>query len=516
MIRFTSFKNYAEFQEIFGIQHLGNGQKSRKNKILLAFIKSEFQKKNFEAINFKTMAEMRTYTWGKLLEASTNNSDLCYRVELMGDVFYSNLYETDEWLGICEDHDTRSVRYKNTEQNRVFKMKASKMLHHLINATEYGRSLCEPVQRWLEEDFSQRWQSYCMGKLPENHLIINDDFKRIYSSEACVGYFHSCMINQNHWPFYKNSVNAKAAFLVDADDMVIARAILWSEVYDDEGNKYRYLDRQYSTEGNVVLMRALIDELIKMGEIDCYKVPGCGCGEANAIVDIQGNSLSDKIFHIRCDLETDDCLSYQDTFKYYDYNKSTAFNSTKNGWDFCLDTTSYSIDYDEDEDEDNYDDYHEDYTNSELVTVYVHGEPMSCSEDWLDDFRWVDSKEEYYHKDDVFKCPFCNSWELKEDAIYSDLLEKDYCSSECLEAEEKAYKEKYWFYSEFDKDYYESESEITFYNCWNPGINAYTEKSISWTSLSLMVDQGLMFLFAGEYCDALDPITNQPYKRNVA
>ena len=125
-----------------------------------------------------------------------------------------------------------------------------------------------------------------MGMLPENHLIVNTDFKRIYSSSDCVGCFHSCMVDQDHHYFYRDSVEAKAAFLVNEDDMVIARAILWPKVFDQDGNVYRYLDRQYATDGNVVLMRALIDELIKAGEIDCYKVPGCGCSDANAIVDI--------------------------------------------------------------------------------------------------------------------------------------------------------------------------------------------------------------------------------------
>ena len=509
---YFDFDGYQGFKERFGMQEHGNGSKSRKNKILLAYVKSEFKKKNYRVINFKTMAEMQNEVWLALLDEGCKDTKLSHRMDLMDYALFSNRYETDEWNGICEDHDTRSIRYRNVEQNRIYKMKAGKMLHHLINATEYGRNLCEPVQRWMEEDFSQRWQSYCMGKLPENHLIINDDFSRIYSSDECVGCFGSCMVNRGHWHFYKNSVNAKAAFLVDSNDMIIARAILWPEVYDDEGNKYRYLDRQYSTDGNQVLMRALIDELIKAGEIDCYKVPGCGCGEATAIVDIHGASLASKTFHIKCDLELNGCLSFQDTFKFYRYNREKAFNTTANGWDYCLDTTAYSINDDLQEDG-NYDDYHEEYTDSDLCTVYVHGEEMYCSEDWLDDFHWVESRDEYHHKDDVFKCPFCDNWELKEDFVHSDIIKMDFCSNECRILAEKKYKEKNWFWSEFDQDYFESESEITFFNCWNPEIQAYTEKSISRTSLTEMEKQGLMFLIAGEYCDALDPLTNQPFRK---
>lgn len=38
---YYKFKNYEEFKELFGIVKHGNGNKSRKNKILLAFIKNE-------------------------------------------------------------------------------------------------------------------------------------------------------------------------------------------------------------------------------------------------------------------------------------------------------------------------------------------------------------------------------------------------------------------------------------------------------------------------------------------
>ena len=512
MLQFD-FNGFEGFKERFGIQEHGNGSKSRKNKILLAFVKDQFKKKNYEVINFKTMAEMQAQVWQQILTSGAQSGNLPYRVELMGDTFYSDLYSTDSYCGICEDHSCASIRYCNMEQSgRVYKMKAGKMLHHLIDATEYGRELPEPVKRWLEEDFTQRWTSYCMGMLPENRLIVNDDFKRIYSSSECVGCFHSCMVDQDHHPFYKNAVEAKAAFLVNEDDLVIARAILWPKVYDEDGNVYRYLDRQYATDGNQVLMRALIDELIKAGEIDCYKVPGAGCGDANAIVDLQGNSLSHKMFHIKCDLATDDVLSYMDSFKWYDYNNEKAYNSGRCCYDYCLDTTSYSIDDDEcDDDDQNWDEFHQEWVDQETQTVYYHGQAMSCSEDWMDDFRFVDSDNEYHHLDDVFQCPICQNWELKENAKHSDLIKMDFCCSDCLEEAEKAYKEKNWYFSDYDQDYYESLEELTTFNCWSPELQVYLVRTISKKSLEETVAQGSMFLFAGEYCNALNPKTKKPY-----
>ena len=116
-------------------------------------------------------------------------------------------------------------------------------------------------------------------------------------------------------------------------------------------------------------------------------------------------------------------------------------------------------------------------------------------------------------RDDVFLCPECKCWELKEHEYFSEITGKSYCCDACRVVAEKKYKEANWKWSEFDQNYFEDESEVTFFNCWNPEIHAYTEKSISWSSLTEMVDRGLMFLFSGEYCDALDPLTNQPYKQ---
>jgi hypothetical protein len=176
---------------------------------------------------------------------------------------------------------------------------------------------------------------------------------------------------------------------------------------------------------------------VKAGEIDIYKVPGCGCGDATSIVDTEGNSMSHLTFHIKIDLETDDTLSYADTFKYYDYNAKKAYNTTSHGWDYGLDTTSYSIDDDYDEDDnDNYDDYHQTYVDSDLTTVYVHGQEMYCADDWLEDFIWVE--EEYYHKDDVAKCDKCGRYYVKDEGYYSEVTEKTYCCEDCLkEAEEQ-------------------------------------------------------------------------------
>ncbi len=83
------------------------------------------------------------------------------------------------------------------------------------------------------------------------------------------------MTDKDYYYFYMDSVNASAAYLTDEDDMVIARCIIYNEVKDQDGNKWRLAERQYASDENDILKRALIDALIKGGYIDGYKKVGC-------------------------------------------------------------------------------------------------------------------------------------------------------------------------------------------------------------------------------------------------
>ena len=66
MNKIQSFKNAQEFQELFGIQEHGNGVKSRRNKILLALLKSKSvwdycrEHGDWSLLAIKSMAEMKT------------------------------------------------------------------------------------------------------------------------------------------------------------------------------------------------------------------------------------------------------------------------------------------------------------------------------------------------------------------------------------------------------------------------------------------------------------------------
>ena len=82
---------------------------------------------------------------------------------------------------------------------------------------------------------------------------------------------------------------------------------------------------------------------LKGDYIDGYKTVGASCHEASAFVDINGYSLSDRKFEIECNLEETDTLSYQDSFKWYSYSRSKAYNYENPDSSYNLDTTDLNL-----------------------------------------------------------------------------------------------------------------------------------------------------------------------------
>lgn len=438
---YYNFENYVGFQARFGIQSHGNGEKSRKNKILLAYIKqpSLFKQAvetgDYSLINIASMSELKQVMLKRIIESGANNSKLKYEVHLINYTFKSSKFETDEYKGLCEDGDPRSCRYTNHNNgSRTFKMKAGKFLRSLILETEFGKTLPEQVMIWLCEEFSSEWNTFTLSTFPENKLFVNDNFHDIYNSSRCKGDFHSCMTDEGFHTYYEDAVTAKAAYLENDEGEIIARCIIFPEVYDEDGKVWRLAERQYSTECDDILKRALVDALIRGNYIDGYKKVGAGCSDTREFVDINGNSLAGKKFYIKCDLETEETLSYQDSFRYYKYSENKAYNyEPRGGYSYCLDVTDGSIDGDDEEDNDDpteWDSYHQQYAY-EVCTVYVDGCEQTCDIDNLDDFVLVDNY--YYHKDDVDTCPNCGKTFVKEYGEESELDGKTYCCEECLE-----------------------------------------------------------------------------------
>lgn len=419
------FKNYDEFKQMFGIIKHGNGVESRKNRILLAFhkhpaVREIIKNGKYDFINVKSMAALKNIAL-ELLTAHRFNATM----KLNGYFWYSPDYTTDSQRGICLDGSIGFIRYVRRDNERVFKMRAGKMFRHLIDSASNADLFPEQVKVWLVEELVADWTAN--EKCLDYELHVDDDFKGIYSGKRC-GYasFGSCMQNEGYYTFYEKCVDAKAAYLTQ-NDIIVARAIIYTEVTDEAGIKYRLLERQYAADGDELLKTILIQKLIAAGEIDGYKKVGAGCSDSTAFVGINGEDFSFKDFSIPCHIEDNDYISYQDSFKYYVDYEGLAYNFEPNASYEDLDITSGHLDHE-------YDEYHERYCR-ETREVFVEGRSMYCDVDDMDDFVFVDSDCEYHHKDDcveidgdwylkdsedVCYCEYCDEWELCCNCVWSE------------------------------------------------------------------------------------------------
>lgn len=469
MDKIKAFSDARGFQTIFGIQEHDNGVKSRRNKILLQFYKSrsmwQYCKKKgykngyYRYFSISSMADLKAYILNDIRHELEMEARIgvcvCRPVILMGDVYWSKNYSTDSNEGIPSNGDANFVRYVTHEEKRdgkVYRMKSGRFFKRIMLESELGRSLPEQVLNWLCEEFTMQWASYVTRQLPHLTLHVDDDFRRIYSYGliedgiyGCTTDFGSCMMDDGQHVFYENSVKAKAAYLTNDQNRVIARCIIFTDVYDDNGKKWRLAERQYAQCGRDLYKRCLVDALIDGGFIDGYKQVGVDCHQTTSYVDVNGKSLSDVRFHIECNLEfsgdeddawdNEDCftiLSYQDSFKFYKYKDRIAYNSEPDDFKgvVMLDTTSSYL-------EGSWDNYHERWCASTRC-VWKNGCDYSCDCDDLDEF--IRFNRSYIHKNDFVKCPVCGNimpnpelYKRFDFMIYfNDGNETSYvCSSEC-------------------------------------------------------------------------------------
>ena len=563
---YYNFKNYQEFQELFGIVEHGNGVKSRKNKILLSLLKSKellhlkatygpvrYIKYDFRGMNPRK-DEMETYhrwegDYARSYEAFLRVNSLSalrslvydwmrtkgrYLIELNGNTFRSDFYETDDFGGLCEDGDERSIRYRNIERDRIFKMRAGKFFRKLIDEKDFASLLPEAIKIWLAEDFAEEWKAYAAQnvKTSQYELHVDDNFSDIYDSSCLSGDFCSCMVNRNYHSYYENCVKAKAAYLTNDDDMIVARCIIFPEVHVNGSDKVlRLAERQYATDCNDTLKRQLIIALINAGEIDGYKRVGAGCSDNTAFVDINGNPLESTDMWIECYVDSDDSVSYQDSFRYYNEGRRKAYNCDDHNYDYDLATTEGTIA------ERNWSNYNDEYIPEddsiwvETRDDYFWDHQTVCAEVW-------DSYSGYFREESCFEedcieigntwyyagrdadypedngleaCPHCGDYFPSNDGSYSPITDEYYCCDSCAEDAEQSFKEENWYYSEYDDEYFEDEDDVVTALEWDYRRKGYRETTIHVDTFESLCDDGCAVIFDGmRYIDDVIGYDGEP------
>lgn len=489
MLYNSFFTDYESFKKRF---YAEDGRK--KDTILLAFISSSRLKKRFAMLGISYCFE-NTFSYADIITAvnvlfrKEIIRRCVYRAGLCGFLFCSEKYRIGD--GICEDGDISSVRYTveyDEGVTRVFKMKAGRLLKKCLDEATFGNDLPEKVKLWLCEEFQRKWEAERAAdndKYANLNLVVSkepDAFDKIYDKHCCEGDFGSCMSfrydGDSHTDFYKNIDNCYAAYLENQEGFVVARCIIF-EAYDEDGNMWRLAERQYSTDGQEIPKRILVQKLISGGFIDGYKRIGAGCHENTAFVSNDGSSLSKNTFHIKLNLDNGDIVSYQDSFVNYYPDLKEAYNRQCYGPSARLDTTDLTLGLE-------WDEYHENWA-TDVIIVIVHGERMYCASDELEDFVFIG--DEYYHEDDVRQCPYCNEVFVDDYGVYSELTEEWYCCDSCLESAEEQYKKDFWEWSEWDEEYFESVEVM---------IKDGERVTISPESLNDLEDRGLV-IYDGEY-----------------
>lgn len=353
---YFGFKNYEEFKALFGKRVTNNGKVVRSNGILLSFLKHEFANKRFMRLGFKSVDDIVNLVNEQLRDVDKlANGFKCYHPD----------YKIDACQGICEDGDVCSIRCIRVDNGRVFKMKAGKFYRKLIEYNELDKYYNESTIIYVCERFAEDWKSHVSEMKSDYTLHVNDNFEDIYD-DSCLGReFNSCMIGGDQWSFYRYAVKAKAAYLTNYKGTIVSRCIVFQEVHDaDTGEILRLAERQYSEFQDNTLKQILVSKLINGGHIDGYKKVGVDCHNKRGFVLNNGISLHERRLWIECHLEEGDTISYQDSFKHFDYNEQQADNYGYGSYDLANTDSRF---YDE---ESEWDEYNQCFCE-EVEDVYI-------------------------------------------------------------------------------------------------------------------------------------------------
>ena len=351
---FEDFKSRFGFKTGIEGNYLvnANGAKQRKNNVQFLFWKE--QAKDFvrngkhlsaafdRAAKFDSSKEVFRY----MLETLFNKGlDAICPVVSFGDYKLLN-------SGICIDGDINSIRYRNLKNDGVYKMKIGKFVN------KYFEYLGNNVPFWAKnptlkiffiEEVTELWKN---KRLKEQtlHVVVNKDFHAIYDPSQRPEDsrdFNSCMDGDDNWNYYLCHGDIyDAVSLQDEDGLIYARAIL-VHCFDREGNAHNYLERIYC---NKRMYKDLLFEKAKAeGVFDLYKGLEASCHDSEEIYSVTTDKKINYYVYIPLELEEDDWMSYQDTFKWYYDDRHKAYNICVSHSDryYRLDFTNETFTFDD-------------------------------------------------------------------------------------------------------------------------------------------------------------------------
>ena len=182
-----SFRNQAEFNEIFGLRTTGDGKLVRQNKILLAMIKNRECHKTFSWLkDTKTTSKIFEYLLSDLSRESFNcgcSKNIAITINGNFYRFYNEDYNMDEQCGICEDCDASSYRY--IKDGRIYKMKIGKLFAKVLAENPKWEILPEQVKVFfLEENLVVLMRLDLEEAFPDALVDLPEDLPAALPAEA--------------------------------------------------------------------------------------------------------------------------------------------------------------------------------------------------------------------------------------------------------------------------------------------------------------------------------------------
>ena len=152
---YYNFYGYEEFKARFGLEKRDNGVAVRKNRILLGHLKNPALLKycrehnDYTLLHIYDMADLQKRVVEAVIGSGKNDEKLPYEVELIGKIYHSAKYRTDEAKGLCEDLDKSSVRYVNIEslqKSEAVLYRVGNAVPHSLDSQGLHRGCCINIQ----------------------------------------------------------------------------------------------------------------------------------------------------------------------------------------------------------------------------------------------------------------------------------------------------------------------------------------------------------------------------------
>lgn len=177
--------------------------------------------------------------------------------------------------------------------------------------------------------------------LEENYLLVDGDVRYGTLWNSCMRYRD----RNKYMNLYARNKNIKMLILLDDNGQLSARALLWDNVFDKEGNNYKVMDRIYSVYDHDV--NFFKDWAKENGYI--YKAEQSAKTEKFFIV----NDVRTKLYlNVQLDEWRLEYYPYLDTFKFFDYHKGVLHNNDMSSFQFILTQANGALEPDEEPSED--------------------------------------------------------------------------------------------------------------------------------------------------------------------